>query len=123
MAQRRLCSWRRPRAAVKVLRENLEQLGIRDRFRVQAAGAATYLRSSTGRFDVVFLDPPYDAAEEYAGTLGLLGGCEVRAGRRRGGGCGAPPQGATGGAIPVRSAQIALLEQGDAALSFYSHEG
>ncbi len=25
-------------------------------------------------FDVVFLDPPYDAAAEYAATLGLLGG-------------------------------------------------
>jgi 16S rRNA (guanine966-N2)-methyltransferase len=32
---------------------------------------------------VVFLDPPYDAAEEYAATLGLLGGaaCGIAGGR------------------------------------------
>jgi 16S rRNA G966 N2-methylase RsmD len=26
------------------------------------------------KFDLVFLDPPYDAAEEYAATLSLFGG-------------------------------------------------
>ena len=27
----------------------------------------------TGQIDVVFLDPPYEAETEYAGTLGFLG--------------------------------------------------
>jgi 16S rRNA G966 N2-methylase RsmD len=70
-------------------------------------------------FDLVFLDPPYDAAEEYAATLGMLGG-------------------AAGGLLAEGGLVIAehrkkerleerygalertrLLEQGDAALSFY----
>jgi 16S rRNA (guanine(966)-N(2))-methyltransferase RsmD len=109
--------------AVKMLRENLKQLGIRDRFRVQAAGAATYLRSSTGIFDLVFLDPPYDAAEEYAGTLGLLGGSRSVL----------VAEGAVVVAEHRRKERLEdqyrslkrsrLLEQGDATLSFYSHKG
>jgi len=31
-------------------------------------------RSKREQYEVVFLDPPWDAAEEYAATLGLLGG-------------------------------------------------
>lgn len=106
--------------AVKVLRRNLEQLGIRDRIRVQAASAATFLRSSTGKFDVVFLDPPYDAAEEYAGTLGLLGGSVAAV----------LAEGALVIAEHRRKQRLEeqygalnrtrLLEQGDAALSFYA---
>jgi 16S rRNA G966 N2-methylase RsmD len=69
---------------------------------------------------VLFLDPPYDAAEEYETTLGLLGG-------------------AAAGVLHADAVVIAehrrkqrleerygllervrLLEQGDAALSFYA---
>jgi 16S rRNA G966 N2-methylase RsmD len=67
---------------------------------------------------VVFLDPPYDAIEEYASTLGMLGAAQ---------GILAP------GALVVAEhrrkqtleeqygclKRTRLLEQGDAALSFY----
>ena len=65
--------------ALKVLRANLETLGLRKDSRVEAVSVGAFLRrmrpeSAEAQFDVVFLDPPYDAADEYATTLGLLGG-------------------------------------------------
>lgn len=110
----------RAASAVKVLRENLKNLGIVERARVQTAAAVTFLRSGMGMFDVIFLDPPYEEAEEYAQALGLLGGVDAA--------MLAP------GAIIVAEhrrkdrleesygalARTRLLEQGDAALSFYS---
>jgi 16S rRNA G966 N2-methylase RsmD len=71
-------------------------------------------------FDLVFLDPPYDAAQEYAATLGLLGGeaaallapeAMVIAEHRR-----KERLEEVYGALK----RTRLLEQGDAALSFYS---
>jgi 16S rRNA G966 N2-methylase RsmD len=75
---------------------------------------------SGAKFDLVFLDPPWDAAEEYAATLGLLGGTAA-------------------GLLSTDAVVIAehrrkerledrygslertrLLEQGDAALSFFA---
>jgi len=115
---------------VKVLRQNLERLGIRDRIRVQAASAGTFLRSSTGKFDLVFLDPPYDAAKEYAETLSFLGG--VRSdpmSQIRDMGLPFLAEGAIVVAEHRRKEVLEeqygslhrsrLLEQGDAALSFY----
>jgi 16S rRNA G966 N2-methylase RsmD len=74
---------------------------------------------------VAFLDPPYDAAAEYAATLGLLGDFAPA-------GVGGPIR--SGGLViaehrkKVRLAEqyaaltrTRLLEQGDAALSFYAH--
>ena len=72
------------------------------------------------RFDVVFLDPPYEAADEYALALGLLGGeaagvlaedAVVVAEHRR------KEKLADGYGVLTRTR---LLEQGDAALSFYA---
>ena len=110
----------RAASAVKVLRANLTQLKISDRIRVQTANAATFLRSNTTGFDFVFLDPPYDAADEYAETLALLGAPSGSA----------LAQGAVVIAEHRRNEQLAdqygalqrarLLKQGDAALSFYS---
>jgi 16S rRNA G966 N2-methylase RsmD len=72
------------------------------------------------KFDLVFIDPPYDAAEEYAITLGLLGNSAV----------GLLAEGALVIAEHRRKqrlddrygslAHTRLLEQGDAALSFYA---
>jgi 16S rRNA G966 N2-methylase RsmD len=72
------------------------------------------------QYEVLFLDPPWDAAEEYAATLGLLGGSaagllgvgavvivEHRKKQR--------PEDRYGSLARTR-----LLEQGDAALSFYA---
>jgi 16S rRNA (guanine966-N2)-methyltransferase len=67
----------RAAAALKALRLNLERLGITAGFEIHAGGVASFLRGPrTGAelFDVVFLDPPYEAAEEYEATLGSLGG-------------------------------------------------
>jgi 16S rRNA (guanine966-N2)-methyltransferase len=75
-------------------------------------------------FDLVFLDPPYDAAKEYASTLGLLGGGAARilspgalviAEHSR--------QGSRNNYLEDRYGSLErtrLLEQGDAALSFHS---
>jgi 16S rRNA G966 N2-methylase RsmD len=76
-------------------------------------------------YEVVFLDPPYDAADEYAATLGVLGEApeilapgalvivEHRAEHRR------------KQSLEDRYGSLKrtrLLEQGDAALSFYAVE-
>ncbi|MGD0347755.1 MAG: 16S rRNA (guanine(966)-N(2))-methyltransferase RsmD [Terracidiphilus sp.] len=111
-------------AALKVLRRNLEQLGIERGFAVHAESVAAFLRSATKAtpkrdpHEVVFLDPPYDAAQEYAATLGLLGseqgilapGALVIAEHRR----KESLEEQYGSLKRTR-----LLEQGDAALSFY----
>lgn len=115
-------------AALKVLNGNLERLGISSGVRVHAKSVSAFLRSATGpnpkpeKNEVVFLDPPYDAVEEYAVTLGLLGGTA---------------QGIlAAGAVVIaehRRKQVLddeygslkrtrLLEQGDAAMSFYRIE-
>jgi 16S rRNA (guanine(966)-N(2))-methyltransferase RsmD len=122
---------REPRA-LKVLRGNLERLGLRAGFRIHACAVAAFLRRAAAaapkrerdgkreHYEVLFLDPPWDAAGEYAATLGLLGGSAA-------------------GLLAVDALVIAehrrkqrledrygslertrLLEQGDAALSFYA---
>jgi 16S rRNA (guanine966-N2)-methyltransferase len=108
--------------ALKALRANLARLGISEFVQVVGAGVTTYLRKAepAGRFDVVFLDPPYDAADEYAAVLGLFGGA-------------AAGQLADGGVVIAEHfrkdkledrygalRRTRLLQQGDAALSFYA---
>ena len=109
--------------ALKVLRANLARLGLTDGFSLQTGSVGTYLRrmqTELKQFDLVFLDPPYDAAEEYAATLGLLGGA-------------AENLLSTGTVVIAEHrrkerleenygslARTRLLEQGDAGLSFYS---
>jgi 16S rRNA (guanine(966)-N(2))-methyltransferase RsmD len=119
-------------AALLVLRANLARLGITAGFRVHTGSVGAWLRrfvtgSGPSRkpgvppaFDLVFLDPPYEAAEEYGRTLGLLGGGLVE--------LLAP------GALVIAEhrrkerleerygtlGRTRLLEQGDAALSFYA---
>src|ERR1039458_308508 len=79
-------------AALKVLDGNLARLGISDGVRVHRKSVGAFLRGvagpepklekspkqeenpKPGKNEVVFLDPPYDKAEEYAIALGLLGG-------------------------------------------------
>jgi 16S rRNA (guanine(966)-N(2))-methyltransferase RsmD len=121
--------------ALKVLRRNLERLGIESGFTVHAESVAAFLRAAAKasakaiphevvfpkQYEVVFLDPPYDAAEEYAATLGVLGeapgilapGALVIAEHRR----KQSLEDQYGGLKRTR-----LLEQGDAALSFFAVE-
>ena len=119
-------------AALKVLNGNLERLGIHGGFRIHAESVGAFLRSAVQpgpkpgknpipeKNEVVFLDPPYDAAEEYAMTLGLLGGTAQ----------GILAAGAVVIAEHRRKQALdeqygslkrtRLLEQGDAAMSFYA---
>jgi 16S rRNA (guanine966-N2)-methyltransferase len=118
-------------AALKILRKNLAQLGIERGFEIRAESVAAFLRSRAGaktgreqqaaQHELLFLDPPYDAAEEYATTLGILGREQSTLG----------PE-AMVIAEHRRKQQLEaqygmlrrtrLLEQGDAALSFYMAE-
>lgn len=111
--------------ALKILRGNLEKLGLRSGVRVEAVSVMAFLKklrpeSAAFVFDIVFLDPPYDAENEYAMTLGLLGGDASRL--------------LTKDAVVIAEhrrkeklenrygmlERTRVLEQGDAALSFYS---
>ena len=123
-------------AALKILNANLERLGISSGVRVHAKSVSAFLKSASPphpksaepkpaspnpeHYDVVFLDPPYDEAKEYASTLEMLGGAAQ--------GILAP------GAVVVAEhrrkqsleekygnlKRTRVLEQGDAALSFYA---
>ncbi len=57
-------------AAVRIIRRNLEALGLEGRSEVRCAPVDRALRSVTA--DVFFLGPPYEAALEYSRTLALL---------------------------------------------------
>ena len=46
--------------AVKLIRENLKLTELQDRARVVAGDSMEFLRSLRERFDIVFLDPPYE---------------------------------------------------------------
>ncbi|HEY1159119.1 MAG TPA: 16S rRNA (guanine(966)-N(2))-methyltransferase RsmD [Terracidiphilus sp.] len=114
--------------ALAVLRGNLARLGLTAGFRIHGGSVGGWLRrfkpggkqGLTRAFDLVFLDPPYDAAQEYAATLGLLGGAAA----------GLLAQGALAIAEHRRKERLEerygelertrRLEQGDAALSFYA---
>jgi len=63
------------RAAVTVIRNNLRSLKIEDGWQVLEQSAVKALRqldAAAVAADVVFLDPPYDDADEYADALGFL---------------------------------------------------
>lgn len=112
----------RAAAALKILRANLARLGLESGFEIDPGTVAGYLRKEiwTPGFDIVFLDPPYDAADQYRTVLGLLGGDSrglLRAGavviaehRRK------EELGDSYGELH----RTRLLRQGDAALSFYA---
>jgi 16S rRNA (guanine(966)-N(2))-methyltransferase RsmD len=109
--------------ALRALRANLEKLGLRATVLVEAVSVGAYLRrgrpAAAAGFDLIFLDPPYEAADEYATVLGLLGG-EAK---------GLLSEGAMVIAEHRRREKLEdrygaltrmrLLKQGDAGLSFY----
>ena len=68
------------RTGSKILRANLDRLELTEGFRIVPGSVTSFLRKpeAGAPFDLVFLDPPYDAANEYAAALGLLGGLRPR---------------------------------------------
>jgi 16S rRNA (guanine966-N2)-methyltransferase len=63
--------------ALKAIRANLASLGIRGGYALESRSVASGLRrlaEQERKADIVFLDPPYRQAAEYALALGLLGG-------------------------------------------------
>jgi 16S rRNA (guanine966-N2)-methyltransferase len=110
--------------AIAALRANLDALGIHAEAALDARAVGTALQRLARRpphWNLVFLDPPYDAQQEYARTLALLGdpatallapGAIVVAEHRR----------RTPTPLEQRYGTLEryrLLEQGDAALSFF----
>jgi 16S rRNA (guanine(966)-N(2))-methyltransferase RsmD len=109
--------------AIQALRANLAKLGITTNFTIDSTSVASALKRiaklSGPAFDLIFLDPPYESAAEYTSTLQQLGGPLVTL---------LAPE-ALLIAEHRRKDQLAptygtlhrtrLLEQGDAALSFY----
>jgi 16S rRNA (guanine966-N2)-methyltransferase len=113
----------RAASALKILRANLSRLGLADGYKIHSGTVSSFLRgprSGAAEFNIVFLDPPYDAADEYEAILGLLGGeaaaflapsAVVIAEHRR------------NSKLNDRYGSLSrtrLRQQGDAALSFYS---
>jgi 16S rRNA (guanine966-N2)-methyltransferase len=109
-------------AAVAAIRANLSALKIQGGYAVEDRGVARLLQSLSKNSriaDIVFLDPPYEAAEDYTATLNFFAQnhatlLEKEAiviaehARKR------PLAEDYGALIRTR-----VLEQGDAALSFY----
>jgi 16S rRNA (guanine(966)-N(2))-methyltransferase RsmD len=58
------------REALNVIKHNIERLGFSNAAQVMRARAESFLRKSSGQFDIVFLDPPY--AQELKPLLELI---------------------------------------------------
>lgn len=108
------------RAGLSLIRRNLESLGIASGAEIlalDALHACERLESRGVQAGLVFLDPPYEAANEYERALEFLGRSKLAAPtaliiaeyrRKR------PP------AEPIAGLERArVVEQGDAALGFY----
>ncbi len=113
--------------ALEALRENVAALRAGSRTRVEAAAVRRWLGRAEPAFEVVFLDPPYAEAGEYQAALEGLGARpELLA---AGGVVVVEHRRAKPGAVfllaeaygPLRRSRV--LEQGDAALSFYERAG
>lgn len=107
-------------ATARLLVQNLAALGIRDGAELITADAVRGLEKIAARrriADFIFLDPPYEEEDEYVRVLGFLDASHLVA-----------PRGivivehSSKMELPERFARLEcrrLLEQGDAALSFY----
>ncbi|GAC1416308.1 MAG: 16S rRNA (guanine(966)-N(2))-methyltransferase RsmD [Acidobacteriaceae bacterium] len=116
--------------AIAAIRDNLRTLGVPKGFTLEAGGTATLLNAiatAAGKgghegsgLDLVFLDPPWEAAAEYTATLSLLGGSLGRT--LLAPGALIIVEHAARTRLPVATGALRhtrTLKQGDAALSFY----
>ncbi len=118
------CFAEKSREAVAAIRANVAALKVpASEWGLEGRGVSRVLGEASGfgqPWNLVFLDPPYQAAEEYSATLAALGA----------GGGGLLAEGALVVAEHARKASLPervgmlertrVLEQGDAALSFYA---
>jgi 16S rRNA (guanine(966)-N(2))-methyltransferase RsmD len=111
-------------AALASLRQNLAALKIGRDFTLEDRGAGALLQrlaKLTQPVDLVFLDPPYEAENEYSGTLNFFGSVRGRA-------VLAPDalviaEHSSKVTLPARFGALEhtrLVKQGDAALSFFA---
>lgn len=106
--------------AVALVRKNLQSLGIGAEAEVlglSVARAIERLESRRVHAQVIFLDPPYAADEEYESTLEALGESALVAPEAR-----VVVEHLRKRELPERAGNLELVrvvEQGDAALSFY----
>lgn len=111
--------------ALKAIRANLASIGIRGGYALEPRRVSAALRrlANTDRHaHIVFLDPPYDSADEYTNTLNLLGG-ECRGVVLPGGLVVAEHEKRHGLEEQYGTLRRSrVLKQGDAALSFYRAE-
>ena len=107
-------------ATARLLRHNLDSLAIRDGVEIIAGDAVEALRQIAARHlvaDFIFLDPPYDRADEYERTLDFIDTSHLLAPSSR-----VIVEHSVKMELAGRFERIErarLLEQGDAALSFY----
>jgi 16S rRNA (guanine(966)-N(2))-methyltransferase RsmD len=110
--------------ALASLRQNLAALKINRDFTLEDRGVGAMLQrlsKLTGPVDLVYLDPPYEAEDEYSGTLNFFGSVRGRAILAAGAlvvaehGSKAKLAERYGGLEHTR-----VVKQGDAALSFFS---
>jgi 16S rRNA (guanine966-N2)-methyltransferase len=110
--------------AAALIQKNLEALTIRSGVRILRLDALRGLerlriepKASASVFDIVFLDPPYAAAEEYRRVLAFLGSADFLAD-----GCLVIAEHHRRFDLPVavgKLERVRVLYQGDAGLSFY----
>jgi 16S rRNA (guanine966-N2)-methyltransferase len=110
--------------ALVALRQNLAALKISRGFTLEDRGVGATLQrlgKLPQRIDVVFLDPPYEAEDEYAGTLNFFGsvrGPEILAPHAL-----VIAEHSSKAKLAIRYGALEhtrLLKQGDAAFSFFS---
>jgi 16S rRNA (guanine966-N2)-methyltransferase len=110
--------------ALVALRQNLAALKVSRGFTLEDRGVGAALQrlgKLPQRIDVVFLDPPYEAEDEYAGTLNFFGsvrGPEILAPHAL-----VIAEHSSKAKLAIRYGALEhtrLLKQGDAALSFFS---
>ena len=114
-------------AALASLRQNLASLNISREFTLEDRGVGALLQrlsKLTQPIDLVYLDPPYEAENEYSGTLNFLG--SVRGRGVLASDALVVAEHSSKAVLPARFGaleQTRLVKQGDAALSFFAVAG
>ena len=109
------------RKACQMIRQNLASLEIREGFKVLEMDLMKALRSVDTRFDIAYIDPPYDSEDIYNALLQWFG-----ASPRLDAECLLIFEHSKRTVLPETSdtlRKIRSLVQGDAALAFYSSLG